>query len=211
MNENNEIFGSLYLTSVNSTEDIKTVTSERTKSKKTTKTEFKRNSHITTSSLPKLKTYNFSISSKYRLTTQRKFPKPTEIRTVSTTHSSFQEQNYKDYYTSCNKFKTTLPEIFKMKYEPHRFIKNTRKYTENEARYISKLNKEEVMNRSPGRGMFIKLQNYREANRRIPLQLIQRELLLIGNSKSPKMDKLKNMLVSKIEKKIKGVKVVYGK
>ena len=87
-------------------------------------------------------------------------------------NSYFQKQNYDLYYNSCNKFIPKIDKIFKDSIDPKNIILQSRHYDYKENKILSDLNKDEMIQRSLGQGMPIKLIQYKKLNRRRNKSLI---------------------------------------
>ena len=81
-------------------------------------------------------------------------------------NSYFQKQNYDLYYNSCNKFIPKIDKIFKDSIDPKNIILQSRHYDYKENKILSDLNKDEMIQRSLGQGMPIKLIQYKKLNHR---------------------------------------------
>ena len=81
-------------------------------------------------------------------------------------NSYFQKQNYDLYYDSCNKFIPKIDKIFKDSIDPKNIILQSRHYDYKENKILSDINKDEMIQRSLGQGMPIKLIQYKKLNRR---------------------------------------------
>lgn len=91
-------------------------------------------------------------------------------------HSSFSPENFYNYIDSCNKFIPKMDKILKEGLCPRNIILKTRKYDMEEKKIISDLKKDEMIQRSPGQGIFMRLQNYRTLDRKEPFKLILSDL-----------------------------------
>ena len=81
-------------------------------------------------------------------------------------NSYFQKQNYDLYYDSCNKFVPKIDKIFKDSIDPKNIILQSRHYDYKENKILSDINKDEMIQRSLGQGMPIKLIQYKKLNHR---------------------------------------------
>ena len=81
-------------------------------------------------------------------------------------NSYFQKQNYDLYYDSCNKFIPKIDKIFKDSIDPKNIILQSRHYDYKENKILSDINKDEMIQRSLGQGMPIKLIQYKKLNHR---------------------------------------------
>ena len=81
-------------------------------------------------------------------------------------NSYFQKQNYDLYYNSCNKFIPKIDKIFKDSIDPKNIILQSRHYDYKENKILSDINKDEMIQRSLGQGMPIKLIQYKKLNHR---------------------------------------------
>ena len=91
-------------------------------------------------------------------------------------HSSFSPENFYDYGESCNKFYPKMDKTLKDGLCPRNIILKTRKYNEEERKIISDLKKDEMIQRSSGQGMHMRIQDYRTLNKREPFKLILSKL-----------------------------------
>jgi hypothetical protein len=91
---------------------------------------------------------------------------------VSNLHPYFNKENFDFYYESCNKFLPKIDPIFKENINPKNIILKTRLYNEDENKIISELNKDEMIQRSSGNGIFMKIQKYKKLYRYHPFKLI---------------------------------------
>ena len=91
-------------------------------------------------------------------------------------HSSFSPENFYDYGESCNKFYPKMDKTLKDGLCPRNIILKTRKYNEEERKMISDLKKDEMIQRSSGQGMHMRVQDYRTLNKREPFKLILSKL-----------------------------------
>ena len=91
-------------------------------------------------------------------------------------HSSFSPENFYDYGESCNKFYPKMDKTLKDGLCPRNIILKTRKYNEEERKIISDLKKDEIIQRSSGQGMHMRIQGYRTLNKREPFKLILSKL-----------------------------------
>ena len=91
-------------------------------------------------------------------------------------HSSFSPENFYDYGESCNKFYPKMDKTLKDGLCPRNIILKTRKYNEEERKIISDLKKDEMIQRSIGQGMHMRIQGYRTLNKREPFKLILSKL-----------------------------------
>ena len=91
-------------------------------------------------------------------------------------HSSFSPENFYDYGESCNKFYPKMDKTLKDGLSPRNIILKTRKYNEEERKIISDLKKDEMIQRSNGQGMHMRIQGYRTLNKKQPFKLILSKL-----------------------------------
>ena len=61
------------------------------------------------------------------------------------------------------------------------------------------LERNEMFNRSPGQGMFARLQRYKEMNRRIPFKIINTDLLTAGRVKPKTISQTKRIILGRIK------------
>ena len=141
-----------------------------------------------------------SVTSRNRTTSFReKVYKNTEPLPVDPIHYSLQATNFSNYKVSCNKYNQTLSKLIKLNFEPKRIIQHERKYDIKENKMISTLERNEMFNRSPGQGMFARLQRYKEMNRRIPFKIINTDLLTAGRVKPKTISKTKRIILGRIK------------
>ena len=93
-------------------------------------------------------------------------------KNITSLHPYFKRENFDFYYDSCNKFLPKIDPIFKDNINPKSIILKTRLYNEDENKIISELNKDEMIQRSNGNGMFMKIQKYKKLYKYHPFKLI---------------------------------------
>ena len=91
-----------------------------------------------------------------------------EKNEISNAHSYFMPENYMEYSESCNKFDRRLDRFVKEKLSLKNVLIKNRRYDEYEKSIISDLNKDEMIQRSIGQGMFFRIQKYNKINRKKP-------------------------------------------
>ena len=87
-------------------------------------------------------------------------------------HSYFSPENFLNYNESCNKFIARPSPILKESFSPEKIIYKNRIYDLNEFKILSDLKKDEMIKRSPGQGIFMRIQTYRSLNKKRPFKLI---------------------------------------
>ena len=87
-------------------------------------------------------------------------------------HSYFSPENFLNYNESCNKFIAKPSSILKESLSPEKIIYKNRIYDLNEFKLLSDLKKDEMIKRSPGQGIFMRIQTYRSLNKKRPFKLI---------------------------------------
>ena len=87
-------------------------------------------------------------------------------------HPCFSKENFYNYYESCNKFHPRMDHILKDGLSPRNIILKTRKFNKEEKTIISDLKKDEIIQRSLGQGMFMRIQKYKMLNKKNPFKLI---------------------------------------
>ncbi len=91
-------------------------------------------------------------------------------------HSYFSPENFQSYNQSCNKFIPKVESMLKESFNIENIIYNNRIYDSNEYKILSNLKKDELIKRSPGQGMFMRIQSYRNLNKKKPFKLILNNL-----------------------------------
>ena len=91
---------------------------------------------------------------------------------ISNLNSYFAPENYSEYNKSCNKYQRKLDPIIKERLAPKNVLMRNRKYDRFEQNAISDLNKDEMIHRSLGQGMFYRIQKYHQLNRKKPYKII---------------------------------------
>ena len=84
----------------------------------------------------------------------------------------FSKENFYDYRESCNKFYPKMDHILKDNLSPRNIILKTRNYDNYEKKIISELKKDEIIQRSLGQGIFMRLQQYKTLTKNTPFKLI---------------------------------------
>jgi len=87
-------------------------------------------------------------------------------------NSYFSPENYHHFTESCNKYVSKLDPIIKESLSPKNIIMRTRKYDINENKMISDLNKDDIINRSAGKGIFYRILKYKNMIKKRPFKLI---------------------------------------
>ena len=140
-----------------------------------------------------------SVSSRNKTTSFHDQYKYTEPLAVDPVHYSLQATNFSNYKISCNKYNQTLSKLIKLNFEPKRVIQHERKYDIKERKLISTLERNEMFTRSPGQGMFARIQKYKELNRRTPFKIINADLLTAGRVKPKTINKTKKIILGRIK------------
>ena len=91
---------------------------------------------------------------------------------ISNLNSYFAPENYSEYNKSCNKYQRKLDPIIKERLAPKNVLMRNRKYDRFEQNAISDLNKDEMIHRSLGQGMFYRILKYHQLNRKKPYKII---------------------------------------
>ena len=91
---------------------------------------------------------------------------------ISDFNSYFLPENFQEYSTSCNKYQHKLDHVIKDLLSPKNILMKNRRYDEKENILISDMNKDEIIHRSAGKGMFLRIQKYNKLNRKKPFKLI---------------------------------------
>ena len=87
-------------------------------------------------------------------------------------HSYFSPENFLDFNPSCNKFSSKISPFLKESLSPEKIIYKRRIYDLDELKMLSDLKKDQIIKRSPGQGIFMRIQTYKHLNKRIPFQLV---------------------------------------
>ena len=105
---------------------------------------------------------------------QNKKPQSTFENDLKTAkfHSYFSPENFLNYSESCNKFIARPSPMLKESLSPEKIIYKNRIYDLNEFKLLSDLKKDEMIKRSPGQGIFMRIQTYRSLNKKRPFKLI---------------------------------------
>jgi hypothetical protein len=90
----------------------------------------------------------------------------------------FPKENFYDYRESCNKFYPKMDHILKDNLSPRNIILKTRKFDKYEQQIISELKKDEIIQRSLGQGIFMRLQQYKTLTKNTPFKSILSNLKL---------------------------------
>ena len=91
---------------------------------------------------------------------------------ISNLNSYFAPENYSEYNKSCNKYQRKLDPIIKDRLAPKNVLMRNRRYDRFEQNAISDLNRDEMIHRSLGQGMFYRIQKYHQLNRKKPYKII---------------------------------------
>ena len=91
---------------------------------------------------------------------------------ISNLNSYFAPENYSEYNKSCNKYQRKLDPLIKDRLAPKNVLIKNRKYDRFEQNAISDLNKDEMIHRSLGQGMFYRILKYHQLNRKKPYKII---------------------------------------
>ena len=83
----------------------------------------------------------------------------------------FSPENYHHYSESCNKYYPKLDPALKDIFSVKNMIIKNRKYNIDESKLISDLNRDQMIHRSPGMGMYVRIQKYNKINRKKPYKL----------------------------------------
>ena len=94
-----------------------------------------------------------------------------EKKSEKSLNSYFTPENFQQYTTSCNKYHHKLDHIIKDILSPKSLLMRNRRYDEKENNLISDMNKDEIIHRSAGQGMFLRIQKYKKLNRNRPFQI----------------------------------------
>ncbi len=123
---------------------------------------------------------NFQFSEKKHKTNLKKItniPSNNEID-FSNINQCFPKENFYDYRESCNKFYPKMDHILKDNLSPRNIILKTRNYDNYEKKIISELKKDEIIQRSLGQGIFMRLQQYKTLTKNTPFKSILSNLKL---------------------------------
>ena len=91
-------------------------------------------------------------------------------------HSYFSPENFQSYNQSFNKFIPKVESMLKESFNIENMIYDNRIYDSNECKILSYLKRDELIKRSPGQGMFMRIQSYRNLNKKKPFKLILNNL-----------------------------------
>ena len=91
---------------------------------------------------------------------------------ISNLNSYFAPENYLEYDKSFNKYEKKLDPIIKDRLAPKNVLMRNRKYDRFEQNAISDLNRDEMIHRSLGQGMFYRILKYHQLNRKKPYKII---------------------------------------
>jgi hypothetical protein len=88
-------------------------------------------------------------------------------------NSYFTPENFQQYTKSCNKYHHKIDHVIKDILSPKSILLRNRRYDEKENNLISDMNKDEIIHRSAGQGMFFRIQKYKSLNKKKrPFQII---------------------------------------
>ena len=108
---------------------------------------------------------------------------------TSDLNSYFIPENFQEYSTSCNKYQHKLDHVIKDLLSPKNILMKNRRYDQKESMLISDMNKDEIIHRSAGKGMFLRIQKYNKLNRKRPFKLIINPFNNQNNERYIKKDK----------------------
>ena len=91
---------------------------------------------------------------------------------ISNLNSYFAPENYLEYDKSFNKYEKNLDPIIKDRLAPKNVLMRNRRYDRFEQNAISDLNRDEMIHRSLGQGMFYRILKYHQLNRKKPYKII---------------------------------------
>ena len=91
---------------------------------------------------------------------------------ISNLNSYFAPENYLEYDKSFNKYEKKLDPIIKDRLAPKNVLMRNRRYDRFEQNAISDLNRDEMIHRSLGQGMFYRILKYHQLNRKKPYKII---------------------------------------
>ena len=132
----------------------------------------------------------------------------TENLQVSTLNSYFVPENFQEYSTSCNKYQHKIDHIIKDLLSPKNILMKNRRYDEKENMLISDMNKDEIIHRSAGKGMFLRIQKYNKLNRKKPFKLIINPFNQNNNERYIKKNKINNNENRFLEKEINEYNII---
>ena len=130
-------------------------------------------------------------------------------------NSYFSPENYHHFTESCNKYVSKLDPVIKDCLAPKNVIMKTRKYDIDENKILSDLKRDDIINRSAGKGIFYRLLKYRNMKKKKPFKLIFRSVDYNNNERFIKMiHRNKDIKIKKNNKNNKensNGKVIIGK
>jgi hypothetical protein len=88
----------------------------------------------------------------------------------------FSPENYHHFTESCNKYVSKLDPVIKDCLSPKNIIMRTRKYDINENKMLSDLKRDDIINRSAGKGIFFRILKYKNMRKKKPFKLIFRSV-----------------------------------
>ena len=91
---------------------------------------------------------------------------------ISNLNSYFAPENYLEYDKCFNKYEKKLDPIIKDRLAPKNVLMRNRRYDRFEQNAISDLNRDEMIHRSLGQGMFYRILKYHQLNRKKPYKII---------------------------------------
>ena len=96
-----------------------------------------------------------------------------EKKSEKSLNSYFTPENFQQYTKSCNKYHHKIDHVIKDILSPKSILLRNRRYDEKENNLISDMNKDEIIHRSAGQGMFFRIQKYKSLNKKKrPFQII---------------------------------------
>ena len=127
---------------------------------------------------------------------------------TSDLNSYFIPENFQEYSTSCNKYQHKLDHVIKDLLSPKNILMKNRRYDEKENMLISDMNKDEIIHRSAGKGMFLRIQKYNKLNRKKPFKLIINPFNQNNNERYIKKNKINNNENRFLEKEINEYNII---
>jgi hypothetical protein len=126
----------------------------------------------------------------------------------------FSPENYHHFTESCNKYVSKLDPVIKDCLSPKNIIMRTRKYDINENKMISDLNKDDIINRSAGKGIFYRILKYKNMIKKRPFKLIIKSVDYNNNERFiKKINRNKEIKIKKNnnKKKESNIDKIFGK
>ena len=127
---------------------------------------------------------------------------------TSDLNSYFIPENFQEYSTSCNKYQHKLDHVIKDLLSPKNILMKNRRYDQKESMLISDMNKDEIIHRSAGKGMFLRIQKYNKLNRKKPFKLIINPFNQNNNERYIKKNKINNNENRFLEKEINEYNII---